>query len=57
MCYGCEHGDRTDIGYMCQYRCLLLDNQISETVDTYFNTRTMAVLCPLDNQMEMINNG
>lgn len=47
MCYGCEHVYSVSaIGYFIQYRCSLLNNEISETVDTYFNTRTNVVICP-----------
>ena len=54
MCYGCEHGDRRDIGYMCEYRCKLINGQVSEVVDTYFNTRESYVNCPLKLNAETI---
>ncbi len=47
MCCGCKYANGVGVGYFIQYICLLLNNQISETVDTYFNTRSIAVKCPL----------
>lgn len=48
MCYECEYGNNTEMGYMFHYRCSLLNNQISEIVNTYFNTRESMMKCPLE---------
>jgi hypothetical protein len=48
MCKDCEHAKRQDVFYFVKYYCKLANNQLSESVDTYFNQRDDNLIeCPL----------